>query len=79
MCAGGRCPPHTGGPRCQTAETQYPNRTEAAGGRGAGESTFDRAKPIALGLMLAALAVAVVTFRTHLSWDEKLQMVWRGR
>jgi predicted PurR-regulated permease PerM len=36
----------------------YPNTREAAGGRGAGESTFDRAKPIALGLMLAALAVA---------------------
>ena len=36
----------------------YPNTRETAGGRGADESTFDRAKPIALGLILAALAVA---------------------
>ncbi len=37
--------------------TTYPTRSGVAGRRGSGESTFDRAKPIALGLMLAVLAV----------------------
>jgi predicted PurR-regulated permease PerM len=36
----------------------HPNTPDPAGRRGANESTFDRAKPIALGLILAALAVA---------------------
>jgi predicted PurR-regulated permease PerM len=39
-------------------DTTYPTRPEAAGRRGVGESAFSRAKPIALGLILAALAVA---------------------
>jgi predicted PurR-regulated permease PerM len=39
-------------------DTTYPTRSGRAGWRGVGESTFERAKPIALGLALAALAVA---------------------
>jgi len=39
-------------------DTTYTTRLESAGQRGVGESAFSRAKPIALGLILAALAVA---------------------
>ena len=57
-CAGGHDrPPHPGGQRCQIRHNTHPN-SPGPPGRGAGESTFDRAKPIALGLMLAVLAVA---------------------
>ena len=51
------------GSRTQEADdvrshTHIRTAPQAAGRRGAGESTLDRAKPIALGLILAVLAVA---------------------